>query len=224
MAGVVSGIHRGLLRVSRIMLASGAASGVAPLLMTKSPSEDAPLEMRPRSWVAAMAEVIPAGGLVVPVGSRVTCDPPVMHTDEDYLVLVKNMQEAIVALQSLGFELPKTEEEKKEYVKMGLTSQYSFQSMRFGDVNYIITEDAFFFERFLTASHVCKTLNILNKEDRITVFEAVRGHSFAREFYPEWDGKLRGATEDADDFIYQLETEVRLKKAVGYTLGETVPF
>lgn len=180
--------------------------------------------MRHRSWVTAIADVIPTGGIVVPVGSRVTCDPPVMDTDEDYLVLVKNMHEAAVALKGLGFEYPKNDDEAMEYAKMAVTSQYSFRSLRFGDVNYIITDDAFFFERFLTASHICKTLNITNKEHRVIVFEAIRGWSFAKEFYPEWEGKLNGATRDAEDFVYQLETEARLKKAASYNTGEAVPF
>jgi hypothetical protein len=107
---------------------------------------------------------------------------------------------------------------------MGVTSQYSFQSMRFGSVNYIITDDAFFFERFLTASYVCNTQNHLNMDHRIIIFEAVRGWSFAQSFYPEWDGKLNGAANSADDFVFQLETEARLKKTVGYNAGEVTPF
>lgn len=129
---------------------------------------------------------LPSGAIVVPVGSRVTCNPPPTDTDEDYLVLVKNRQEAINGLRSIGFEFSGDEEVNAEYVRMNETSQWRFTSLFFGDVNYIVTDSPFFFERFLTATHVCKTLNLLRKEDRIMVFEAIRGGSFSHNVLPDW--------------------------------------
>lgn len=124
--------------------------------------------------------------IVVPVGSRVTCDPPPTDTDEDYLVLTKDKMATVNALKSIGFEYSADPEKVKKYEQMNETAAWSFTSLWFGDVNYIITDSQFFFERFLTATYVCKKLNLLRKEDRVMVFEAVRGGSFYKEVAPDW--------------------------------------
>jgi hypothetical protein len=41
------------------------------------------------------------------------------------------------------------------------------------DVNLIATSDGDFFRRFLAATQVCIRLNLMNKEDRIALFQAV---------------------------------------------------
>jgi hypothetical protein len=120
-----------------------------------------------------------SGAVVVPVGSRVTCDPPPTDTDEDYLVLVKNRQAAVAGLKAIGFEYSSTPEQIEKYEQMNFSSQWKFTSLWFGD-------SQFFFERFLTATHVCKTLNLLKKEDRIMVFEAIRGGTFYHKMGTEW--------------------------------------
>lgn len=122
---------------------------------------------------------LPSGAIVVPVGSRVTCNPPPTDTDEDYLILTKDREATINGLMSIGFEYSADPEKVAEYEEMNKSSQNSFVSLWFGDMNYIITDSAFFFERFLTATHICKTLNLLRKEDRILVFAGVRGESFS---------------------------------------------
>jgi hypothetical protein len=125
------------------------------------------------------------------VGSRVTCNPPPMDTDEDYLVLVKNRSEAIKGLISLGFDYSADPETLAEYEEMNKTAQWQFTSMFFGSVNYIVTESEFFFERFLTATHVCRALNLLDKKDRVMVFEAIRGGSFFKEMCPDWEPSVK---------------------------------
>jgi len=124
---------------------------------------------------------LPSGAIVVPVGSRVTCNPPPTDTDEDYLVLTKDKEAAVKALQVMGFEYSTDPEKIAEYNRLGETSGYSFVSLFFGDINYIVTDSVFFFERFLTATHVCKTLNLLKKEERVMVHEAIRGVSVQRQ-------------------------------------------
>ena len=137
-------------------------------------------------------EALPSGAIIVPVGSRVTCNPPPMDTDEDYLVLVKDKGLAIDGLKALGFEYSADPKKVAEYEEMNKSAQWSFTSLWFGDVNYIVTDSEFFFERFLTATHVCKALNLLRKEDRVMVFEAVRGGSFFKDMLPEWEPSYRG--------------------------------
>lgn len=126
------------------------------------------------------------GAMVVAVGSRVTCSPPPTDTDEDYLVLTKDKEAAVKSLQSMGFEYSTDPERIAEYNRMGETSGYAFVSLFFGNINYIVTDSVFFFERFLTATHVCKTLNLLKKEDRVMVHEAIRGVSFSANVANGW--------------------------------------
>ena len=127
-----------------------------------------------------------SGAVVVPVGSRVTCDPPPTDTDEDYLVLVKDSKVAVAGLKAIGFEYSSTPEQIEKYEQLNQSAQWKFTSLWFGDINYIVTDSQFFFERFLTATYVCKTLNLLKKEDRIMVFEAIRGGTFYHKMGTDW--------------------------------------
>lgn len=100
-----------------------------------------------------------------PVGSRVTCSPPPLDTDEDFLALVKDDDEAWAELLSMGFETGTD----RDYD--GMAS--NFISFKRGQTNVIVTEDEEWFKRFMAASHVAKRLNLLKKADRIALFQAV---------------------------------------------------
>lgn len=108
---------------------------------------------------------------IEPVGSRVTCNPAPTDTDQDYLVLVKGSK-----LYKL-FEILKI----RDYTCGGSCpnnfedSDGGFQSFKnkSGDINYIITTSKVFFKRFMAASSVAKRFNLLKKDDRITLFDAV---------------------------------------------------
>jgi hypothetical protein len=128
-----------------------------------------------------MLEVLESGTIIVPVGSRVTCSPPPTDTDEDFLLLVEDMSEAVVKLKELGFDSGMTPEQEHEYKSLQRTSGGRFKSLRLGNINYIITQSPFFFDRFLTATHICKTLNVMDKKQRILVFSGVFGDSHLRE-------------------------------------------
>lgn len=125
----------------------------------------------------AHSGALDGSAIIVKVGSRVTCNPPPTDTDEDYLVYVSDLDEAVNALLGIGFEYSTSAEQVAKYLIMGWPG--SFKSLWFGDLNYIVTSDALFFERFLTATHVCKKLNLMNKEDRTLVFDAIRGGSYS---------------------------------------------
>lgn len=104
---------------------------------------------------------------IVPVGSRVTCDPAPMNTDEDWLVLVKDFDKAFDILYRNGFDLdnPSIHYRPENSV---------FNSWRGPDsTNLIVTDDRWFYNKFLAATHVAKKLNIMNKQDRIMLFQAV---------------------------------------------------
>ena len=116
---------------------------------------------------------------MVMVGSRVTCNPPPMDTDEDHLVLVDDALKAVATLTDFGFEF-----DREKYSGMG---PLGFVSLRFGELNYIVTEDKDFFTTFLSATALAKRFNLLKKEDRIALFDAVFARkSFASEVLPGW--------------------------------------
>jgi len=115
----------------------------------------------------------------VAVGSRVTCDPPVMNTDEDYLLHVREDAWEDFCLELIaqgwgsgGSDIPDTED---------ITPiEDRFKAYRLGVVNLIVTRSPVFYQRFLAASTVALRLNLLNKGDRIMLFQAVLYGKFKR--------------------------------------------
>jgi hypothetical protein len=107
-----------------------------------------------------------------PVGSRVTCNPPPMDTDEDILILTSELYPLIKKLKEAGYKggdvYFDTESGK---------ATNNFYSLRVGNINLIITGEKQFFDEFMLATHVCKTLNVMEKKDRITVFQAILYHA-----------------------------------------------
>jgi hypothetical protein len=102
---------------------------------------------------------------IVPVGSRVTCDPAPTDTDEDFLMLDSaGLHDALV---SNGF-VPCTLVEFYTGNDAG-----EFRSWRKGDVNLIVTPYRDFFDLFVSATHLAKRFNLLQKRDRIALFQVI---------------------------------------------------
>jgi hypothetical protein len=104
------------------------------------------------------------------VGSRVTCNPAPTDTDQDILCRLRDdkINALIVKLEDTGW----VSEGSKEYGSSTETRQ-GFDSYRKGDINLLITVDDDFHRRFLAATSVAKKLNLLEKADRIALFQAV---------------------------------------------------
>lgn len=107
-----------------------------------------------------------------PVGSRITCNPPVLDTDEDMLVLVEaeKFMDFCHQLTGCGFSL-----DGSRVLAAGnsVDDPYHFQSFSLNGLNIIATAQLEFFWRFIAASSIAKRLNLLNKDDRIALFQAV---------------------------------------------------
>lgn len=88
------------------------------------------------------------------VGSRVTCDPPVVDTDRDFLCLVENANAFIKAAETRD-------------------GRSDFCSLSDGEINLIATESKEFYDKFMVATRLATRLNLLNKDDRIALFQAV---------------------------------------------------
>lgn len=108
------------------------------------------------------------------VGSRVTCDPAPTDTDQDVLVLA-DLNTWGLHLEPLlvtsGFE--KGGSDCGDVAGYMGNTPLSFQSFTFGELNLIVTFDPEFYRRFMAATGVSRALNLLNKPDRILLFQAV---------------------------------------------------
>ena len=110
------------------------------------------------------------------VGSRVTCNPPPLDTDQDVLVEVQSCNR-IAMEEQMRQEGYVFEGSTPTDVAAGLGDvmdpQRVFTSMRKGSMNYILTSDPDFYQRFTAATELAKKFNVLAKADRIAMFQAV---------------------------------------------------
>jgi hypothetical protein len=98
------------------------------------------------------------------VGSRITCNPAPTDTDEDVLLLTDDLETLIGDCIEVGFT--RDGDTKASY-------PVGFVSLRNGSMNFIVTDDEEFYKKFMLATHVCKSLNLMEKQNRITVFQAI---------------------------------------------------
>lgn len=116
-----------------------------------------------------MIEVAKIAHSVTPVGSRVTCNPPVLGTDEDFLVLlpINNVIRMERLLNEQGWLVGGS-------VFVGDTTiMEGFKSYKLGDLNIIVTASQEWHDKFMLATHVATKLNLLSKADRIDLFVAI---------------------------------------------------
>ena len=110
------------------------------------------------------------------VGSRVTCVPAPTDTDEDVLLLTDDLNMLIADCIEVGFT--RDGDTKASY-------PVGFVSLRNGTMNFIVTDNEEFFKKFMLATHVCKSLNVTAKIDRIIVFQAILyGKEYVEETLP----------------------------------------
>lgn len=107
------------------------------------------------------------------VGSRVTCNPPPVDTDQDILVFVdsENADYFVSLMKQRGFDVELGEGYAEDALNGGESDR--FQSYRLGDVNLIVTVDEMFYERFAYATEIAKRSNLMKKEERIKLFQAI---------------------------------------------------
>jgi hypothetical protein len=126
-------------------------------------------EKRPFSDADMVKALRGFGAVVEPCGSRVTCEPAPLDTDEDWLVVAPDAGAISNIVAALGYE--QFVWEGSEHYQNAAASD--FMSWRRDQTNFIVTANEHFATRHRAATHVCKTLNLLRKEDRIMVFQAV---------------------------------------------------
>jgi hypothetical protein len=108
------------------------------------------------------------------VGSRVTCNPAPTNTDDDWLYLVPDLMKFVVDAMKDGFYVDGSLMGGRNWDERDCPNGLFVSLKKVGDNrNLIITSDDNFYRRFIAATHVCKKLNLLNKRDRISLFQAV---------------------------------------------------
>lgn len=106
-----------------------------------------------------------------PVGSRITCDPAPMDTDEDFLVLIDEQRfgEFYAYVIGSGYELGGS----VPLNEVNVDPDERFSSFTLGTTNLIATSSELFFDRFMQATADAKALNLLVKSDRIALFQSI---------------------------------------------------
>jgi len=104
----------------------------------------------------------------IAVGSRCTCDPAPIDTDQDWLAFESDLFSDRLEKLDNGLQLD-------GWTLCGGEDKYPdmFQSWRRGDDNLIVA-DSHYYAAFKAASVLAKRFNLLNKKDRIDLFHAVR--------------------------------------------------
>lgn len=105
-----------------------------------------------------------------PVGSAVTCNPPVTNTDLDFLVLANDWQPFLSQALRDGWELSAYWE---SHDLLNAMETGGFVSLRKGNMNILLTACEDFKKKFLVATSLAKRFNLLNKKDRIALFQGV---------------------------------------------------
>jgi len=105
-------------------------------------------------------------------GSRVTCVPAPTDTDRDWIVLIKDgaWDEFCTVLFESSWEQGGSSIPNEVNT---LDPDERFNSFTFGEDNIIATISTEFYRKFVAATSVAKRLNLLNKDDRIALFQAV---------------------------------------------------
>lgn len=108
------------------------------------------------------------------VGSRVTCNPPPTNTDQDVLVLTdKDLFDTHLKPRLVEHNFDNDGSDCGDISEYLGAEELTFQSFSHGDLNLIITFSDQFYRRFLAATSIAKMLNLMSKDHRIALFQAV---------------------------------------------------
>lgn len=107
-----------------------------------------------------------------PVGSRRTCLPPPTDTDDDHLLLIDNHDGFEILILSMGFNIDGSDVFDHEN-RTPFDERFVSYKHKDNAVNLIVTTSPIFEKRFIAATAVATRLNLLNKSDRIALFQAV---------------------------------------------------
>ena len=98
-------------------------------------------------------------------GSSVICNPPVLDTDIDYMIYSDVMDKLVAHLVDTGWAKCDPEDYEE--------NTRPFLAFRKDKYNFIVTNNLDYYDKFEEATRLATKLNLLKKEDRITLFSYV---------------------------------------------------
>ena len=113
------------------------------------------------------------------VGSKVICNPIPEKSDTDYLFLVSDLSRDTKYLLESGWRTGGS----KDVMSTSSWASLKKYNRKFKIYeNFILTDDPMIFDSFVRATKLCKKLNLLKKEDRVTVHEALIYNHWPTEY------------------------------------------
>lgn len=99
----------------------------------------------------------------------------IFHTDTGYPIGYKTGTYTLLSITPLPKKSTQAKnlEEWPDYQNLGENHSHLFHSWKKDQLNFILTASLEYFENFYRATILAKKLNLLKKEDRITLFEAI---------------------------------------------------
>lgn len=116
-----------------------------------------------------------------PTGSKVICNPPVLNTDEDWIVLCKD-HEFLERLIDQGWGDCRDDNQEPEIDGLDIFgtvhrfnpyNEAGFIALRKGDLNLIVTHNVRFFSAFIEATELAKEMELNKKEQRVALFDYI---------------------------------------------------
>ena len=129
-----------------------------------------------------------------PTGSNYVCNPPVTNTDVDEMFLVDDLQEVNFQLTGLGWKKCGLEEETYQ------DKPSHWAAYRKENMNALLTTDLKYFMNFFKATEEAKHLNLLNKEDRVALFQKILGEEPKKK-------KMKVSLDEFDELIRPVMNE-----------------
>lgn len=99
---------------------------------------------------------------VAPTGSSYICNPPVLNTDIDFVILSADWDKLHDWCEQNAF--------KTNFEDYAIEE---FRSYKRGPINLIVTDDPTWYKRFAKATNLAKQLNLLDKQQRVDLFDFV---------------------------------------------------
>lgn len=107
-----------------------------------------------------------------PTGSRYICSPPPVDTDDDTIILVDELP-LVEGMESIGWKLDVGKSDNPEVYTHAPDYGIRWVSYRKGIKNLIYTNDRTYYIKFVAATELAKKMNLVNKADRVKLFQIV---------------------------------------------------
>lgn len=110
-------------------------------------------------------------------GSRVICNPPVMDTDFDIVVLLGCADDTrYIEDEGYIYTIPELQKYDVTDVETDGSNEHWIKTYRKGDINLICLIDPTRFGRWKLATAIAKRFNLKYRDDRIALFKMIKEH------------------------------------------------